>query len=363
MINRFESRSEAGFSPVDHRKVASAALRTVCAERYGSGMSMDESNAEQMAGTLTRSSWGPAPLIPPPPTGPLAPPAPPPLAPELVLVDETAHHGTHRSESAAQPVESTPESDGQLPAALRTELMELLGRSGGRLQEVFDQYRGGATSPGSFVASGAALTEASAVDLVLRIQTILGQPWTGAPGNARPLADTARILMATRGLSDEARRYLSDVRVRMLNLAESTAGQQQELAQLEANSTVLESEIRITDGVFVYTYPHYWRHPYAAELNRRLLRLGRTPDAEWKQVLEHAQAAEVPERPVLLRVYAAEDPVAAEQTFHRLLNGADHVHTRTDSDNREWFATTLEFLDEISAALGCRISAGVQPVL
>jgi len=324
---------------------------------------MDESNAEVLAGTLTRTGWGPAPLIPPPPTGPLAPPAPPPLAPDLVLVDEPAHHGSHRNEAAAQPVESSPDSDGQLPAGLRPELMELLGRSGGRLQEVFDQYRGGATSPASFVASGAALTEASAVDLVLRIQTILGQPWTGAPGNARPLADTARILMTARGLSDEARRYLADVRVRMLDLAESEAGQRQELAQLEANSAVLEGEIRSTDGVFVYTYPHYWRHPYVTELNRRLLRLGRTPDGAWRQVLEQARAAEVPERPVLLRVYPADAPAAAEQTFHRLLNGADHVHTRTDSDRREWFATTLEFLDEIAAALGCRIRAGVQPVL
>src|SRR5439155_22565214 len=127
--------------------------------RYGSEMSMDESNAEMLAGTLTRTGWGPAPLIPPPPTGPLAPPAPPPLAPDLVLVDEPDRAGSHRSEAARQSVQPPADSDGQLPPGLRTELMELLGRSGGRLQEVFDQYRGGATSPASFVAGGAALSE------------------------------------------------------------------------------------------------------------------------------------------------------------------------------------------------------------
>jgi hypothetical protein len=324
---------------------------------------MDESNAELLAGTLARSGFGPAPLLPPPPTGPLAPPAPPPLAPDLVLVDEQDHHGTHRTESAAHPVEPTADSDGHLPAGLRAELMQLLGRSGGRLQEVFDQYRGGATSPASFVAGGAALSETSAIDLVLRIQTILGKPWAGAPGNARPMADTARVLMNTRGLSEQARRYLADVRLRMLDLAESAAGQQHEQAQLEANSAVLEAELRASDGVFVYTYPHYWRHAYAAERNRRLLRLGRTPDGAWKQVLDQAQAAEAPERPVLLRVYASDDPAAVEQTFLRLLNGADHAHPSTVGADRKWFGTTLEFLDEIAAALGCRISAGAQPVL
>lgn len=323
---------------------------------------MDESNAELLAGTLARSGWGPAPLLPPPPTGPLAPPAPPPLAPELVLVDEQAHQGTHRTD-IAPPVEPTPDSDGQLTAGLRYELMALLSRTGGRLQEVFDQYRGGVTSTASFVAGGAALSEASAADLVLRIQTILGQPWVGAPGTARPTADTARVLMSASGLSDDARRYLAELRVRMLDLAESEAGYQQEQALLEANSAVLESELSTTNCVFVYTYPQYWRHPYAAELNRRLLRLGRTPDAAWKQVLDQAHDAEAPERPVLLRVYVSDDAAAAEQTFRRLLNNADHAHTRTDDGSRKWFATTLEFLDEIAAALGCRISAGAQPLL
>ena len=86
------------------------------------------------------------------------------------------------------------------------------------------------------------------------------------------------------------------------------------------------------------------------------------PDAAWKRVLAQAAAAEVPERPVLLRFYAADDAAAAEQTFHRLLNGADHADPRADNGGRRWYTTTLEFLDEIAAALGCRIGAGAQPV-
>ena len=107
-------------------------------------------------------------------------------------------------------------------------------------------------------------------------------------------------------------------------------------ALLDANSSALADEMRTTNGVFVYTYPHYWRHPYQAELNRRLLRIGRTPDAAWKRVLAQAAAAEVPERPVLLRFYAADDAAAAEQTFHRLLNGADHADPRADNGGRRW---------------------------
>jgi hypothetical protein len=198
---------------------------------------------------------------------------------------------------------------------------------------------------------------------MLRIRTILGEPWTAAPERARPVAGTARALMQAPGLTGEARRYLAGVRAAMLDLAESETAQQQEQLQLDANSAVLERELRTTEGVFVYTYPHHWRHPYQVELNRRLFRLGHTADGAWKQVLDQARAAGGPEDPVLLRVYVTADPAAAEHTFRRLLSSADHAHALTNNGSREWFATTLDYFDEIAAALGSEIRAGSQPVL
>lgn len=237
----------------------------------------------------------------------------------------------------------------------------MLERAGGRLHEVFDQCRAGVTSPAA--AAGATAREAVAADLMLRVRTILGEPWTGPPARARSIAGTVRALMRTPGLSSQAQQYLVDLRAKMLNIAESAAAQQQEQLLLDANSTALEGELRTADGVFVYTYPHYWRHPYLVEQNRRLFRLGSTADGAWQRVVDQTRAAGAPEDPVLMRVYATTDHEAAELTFRRLLESADHGGVLNSSDGREWFATTLEFLDEIANVLGMEIKAGPDPVL
>lgn len=326
-------------------------------------MAIDDPDAELLTRPLAPGSWDSASLIPPPPTGPLAPPAPPLLSPDVPENGASAQPGAHRDEAAGSVVDAVRYPGGQLPEGLRVELVDLLSRAGGRLQEVFDQYRGGVTSPDAIVAAGAAVSESVAGEATLRIRTIFGEPWTGAPERARPVAGTVRVLMRAPGLSSAARQHLASLRATLLDVAESEAAQQQEQALLAANSAVLEGELRTGNGVFVCTYPHYWRHPYLAEVNRRLLRLGRTADGAWRRVLDQARAAGVPEDPVLVRVYLATDPSAAERAFHRLLDSADHARAGTDDGRREWFATTLEFLDEIAATLGTEIRTGAAPVL
>ena len=68
----------------------------------------------------------------------------------------------------------------------------------------------------------------------------------------------------------------------------------------------------------------------------------------------------MPEDPVILRVYTdpkGESPDAQvnygdlEKKFHNLLMSAGHSKTSARSGGTEWFATTLEFLDEIAETL------------
>jgi hypothetical protein len=322
-------------------------------------MAIDDPNGELLSRPLVPGAWGPGSVVPPPPTGPLAPPPPPPLTPDVPATGEPAQPGAHRVEAPAPvTVDAAAAPDGQLPEGLRLALVALLSRVRGRLQDVFDQYRAGVTTPAEVVASGAAVSEGAAADLTLLIRTILGEPWTGSPVQARLVAGDVRVLMRAPGLSTEACRHLTAVRGTLLELADSEAARQQEQALLEANSALLERELRTGNGVFVCTYPHYWRYPHLAEVNRRLLRLGTATDAAWQRVLDQARAAGVPEDPVLVRVYVAADPVAAAKAFHRLLDGADHARAGIESGRREWFATTLEFLDEIAATLGSEIKTG-----
>lgn len=72
------------------------------------------------------------------------------------------------------------------------------------------------------------------------------------------------------------------------------------------------------------------------------------------RISEQARAAGVPEEPLILRVYRApdnRDALELERTFHRLLDAAGHERSRTGS-GREWFATTVEFLDTVADVLG-----------
>jgi hypothetical protein len=276
---------------------------------------------------------------PPPPTGSLVPPPPPPLEPELDVPSRPAIVGTT-----------------QLPDGLRHELEELLYRAGGQLRAAFEQHRTGLTSA----------SDGTAAELALRVRTILGEPWSGTPGRARGVAGTVRVLLRARDLSSEARQYLVQLRLTMLDLAESDAGQLEEQARLDANSAVLRRDLSSANGVYVFTYPHYWRYPWQAETNRRVLHVGRTANGAWQRVLDQARTAGAPEDPVLLRVYTSPDPAASEQieqVFKRLLESADHNRVLTGTGGQEWFTTSLEFLDEIARALGIEIRAGTEPVL
>src|SRR5690606_10519373 len=107
-------------------------------------------------------------------------------------------------------------------------------------------------------------------------------------------------------------------------------------------------------AVYVYTYPHYWRYPTVENTRRTLLKIGMTKvDAE-ARVREQTRQTAVPEDPVILRVYASpsRDPQDVERDFHRLLNAADHTRPTKGSSGREWFETSIEFLDAIAKVLG-----------
>jgi hypothetical protein len=322
---------------------------------------------------------------PPPPTGSLAPPPAPdlPVEAERPATDEqeppaahSAQHaqptqpaqhaqpaqpanGVHLPEATQQPTEPVP-LGAHLADGLRAEMLALLGRAGGQLQAVFDAYRAGATDPDAIVAAGAVPTEGAAADLLLRIRSILGELTAGPAGHARGAAGTIRTLLRAADLSRAARQYLTELRGQLLDQAESDVQNTQELALLEANSVVLQRALRTANGVAVHTYPHYWRHPYDVETNRRLLKIAPLSLGGWQQVLDQSQAAGTPEEPVLLRVYVAQDLAATERTFRRLLQAADHTRSTGDGG---WFATTLEFLDEIARAIGVEIKAGTEPAL
>jgi hypothetical protein len=67
--------------------------------------------------------------------------------------------------------------------------------------------------------------------------------------------------------------------------------------------------------------------------------------------------AAAPEEPILVRIYPtdADDSLAKEQRFHRLLAAADHERSTARTGGTEWFLTSVRFLDEVADVLGLEV--------
>jgi len=151
------------------------------------------------------------------------------------------------------------------------------------------------------------------------------------------------------------RAHLTKVLEELELQAEDPKANQEEDKVLQTESKELEQQVASTletaSGVYVYTYPHYYKYPFEPGTRRILLKIGRTEHDAWKRVLNQARSTGAPETPLLLRVYATESAFDAERAFHKLLAAAEHSRSDAPGAGREWFSTTLEFLDAIADAL------------
>lgn len=77
-----------------------------------------------------------------------------------------------------------------------------------------------------------------------------------------------------------------------------------------------------------------------------------------ERVRQQARQTGIPEDPLLLRVYQhpSKEPREVEKEFHLLLNAADHTRSETKTGGKEWFETSLEFLDAIAEVLGLTVT-------
>jgi hypothetical protein len=101
--------------------------------------------------------------------------------------------------------------------------------------------------------------------------------------------------------------------------------------------------------------------------DRWLFKIGKSDGATLRRVLN--QSTGMPEAPVLLRVFLHKTlpPIEVEKKFRKALLAAGHESVRTLDKKlatkrgaKEWFATRLEFLDQIAELLGCeKLSARI----
>jgi len=275
-------------------------------------------------------------------------------AAELSGVDLTEEDGAE-----VEPDPLVPAHLGKdLAPELREKLHKLLLHGWGQLSDV---YRAMVTLPGAGPTELLPLTACANSGVVGKRRVIVFAIMDGielrSPSVARQAASTVRSMYKA-AKDDAVATRLAHVLAALEVTTTSTQAVEEETEQLESESAVLADALKQAAGVYVYTYPHYWRHPYVPDSERRLLKVGRTTNQAWSRVLNQARQTGMPEDPLLLRVYKTDDPMAAEKDFHMLLDAAEHQRSVGAAVGKEWFVTTVEYCDAVATALKLTVLEG-----
>lgn len=251
----------------------------------------------------------------------------------------------------------TPEVLAEINAALQD--------NSGALGKVARVMAEGVTSPTEMANRGAGANSGHSGNMA-RIVTFIQ---TGnAPTSPSRAAIAARaiggLLRDNPNLSNEALQHLQALRSIVESVEkddEAIAGEQ---TSLKIASEELSEKVEKLGGVYVYTFPTYLKVPAKYDPERFWLKIGQTGRVVNRRISEQLRSTAMPEDPVILRVYTEPDSEqvrpevdygALEKKFHKLLMSAGHSKTSARSGGTEWFATTLEFLDEIAETLSLDI--------
>lgn len=188
---------------------------------------------------------------------------------------------------------------------------------------------------------------------------------------ARNIAGRMKSIMRRHDFSEGTRAVLERNIAELEKIAADTDAFEAEQQKAEVAEQNVEDSLKGRAGVYVFTYPHYMRHPthQSAESekmpDRTLLKVGFSDRGILERVNEETKGAGVPEHRRVLRAYLADraeirSAKEIERQFHDLLDSAGHAGPKRGSTEHqrggnEWFYTSVEFLDAIAGALGLEI--------
>jgi len=172
-----------------------------------------------------------------------------------------------------------------------------------------------------------------------------------APTVALGVAHKFRAILRTSRLSNSARSYLQSNLQELERRADDDTARAAEVQLAQEKTQVAEARNDV--GIYVYALPHYLRYPFDPASGRTLMKVGRSDSDVITRFRSQTRTTALPEEPILLRVYRTDGSAAApiESDFHRLLEAADHSRSVARSAGREWFLTSIRFLDEIARVL------------
>lgn len=243
------------------------------------------------------------------------------------------------------------------------EIQRALRINEGNLGVVFRLFESGLTSPSEMVAEGGIANAGHASNLIRYIKSILQGNIPASPTRSEAAGRTIGGLIRAFEFSSETRLYLQDLRSELDEHATNASAVQLENAQLEKQSETLATVAEQSGGVYVYSFPAYIKTPAKTDPDRYWLKVGTTERIVGMRIADQTRSTAMPEDPLILRVYRSENVSNSEleKKFHRILQSAGHNRTESKHGGKEWYATNLDFLDEIAETLGLKIQGNEIP--
>ncbi|WP_419944521.1 GIY-YIG nuclease family protein [Candidatus Poriferisodalis sp.] len=191
------------------------------------------------------------------------------------------------------------------------------------------------------------------------------------PSMARQIAARMNSILRRHEFSPETNAVLERNIASLEEIASDESRQEAEQRQAEDKELRVEELLSDRAGVYVFTYPHYLRHPthpsteFEKTPDRTLLKVGFSDKGILDRVNQETSSAGIPEHRRILRAYlvpgsARRENRVIEKTFHDMLDTADRAGPKRRTKERqrggtEWFNTSLEFLDKVAELMDLEI--------
>ena len=188
---------------------------------------------------------------------------------------------------------------------------------------------------------------------------------------ARQIAARMKSVVKRYEFSAETRAVLESNIEALQEIASDPESLDAEQEEAEKAEQSVEDKLKGRVGVYVFTYPHYVRHPTRTSdvpekiPERTLYKVGFTDDDILDRVNQETRGTGIPEHRRIVRAYlqtgsSGDSHRRLEQQFHDLLDAAGHAGPKRGSTEKrrggnEWFHTSEGFLDCIAEALGLEV--------
>lgn len=239
-----------------------------------------------------------------------------------------------------------------------SELKRVLEANSGQIGKVYQLALEGKTTTTEIVDAGAAANTSAASNIKIIIDTILTADIPNSPSRCAQVGRAiGGILKTSPNMGTNTRIHLEGLRSALDNRSENPDEISKENTEMNSASDKLERSVEELDGVYVYTYPTYFRTVQKADPERYLYKVGKTTRANGLRIKEQQRGTNVPEDPWTLRIYRSDTlaPEEIEALFHKVLVAAGHVRSSGRYSGAEWFYTNLDFLDSIAQLLKVEI--------